>query len=171
MNRVNLREQILNLIALLLIQLPLLNRITLFDRAFGFFYVGFLLFLPNTLNRMYLLLVGFLTGLTVDIFSSTPGIHSFACVLIMYIRGKWLQVVYDDVDELTNINHVSLGNTTFTFYALPLIFLHHLTIFILENGGLHLFGLLVTKIFLSSIFSFIIIFILNYLIAPRARRI
>ncbi len=171
MNRVNLREQAFNLIVFLFIQIPLLYRITLFDSAFGFFYVGFLIFLPFSLNQMYLLLAGFLSGLMVDVFSNTPGVHAFACVMIMYVRNNWLNIVYDDVDNLININHVSLGRTTLTVYAFPLIFLHHLTIFSLENGGFHLFGLLITKLFLSTIFTFIIIFILNFLIAPKARRI
>ncbi|MEM6829406.1 MAG: hypothetical protein AAGA66_17615 [Bacteroidota bacterium] len=171
MNRVNLKEQVFNLVALLVIQIPLLYRITLFDSAFAFFYVGFLIFLPFSLTRTYLLLIGFLSGLTIDVFSNTPGIHAFACVLIMYVRNNWLQLVYDDVDELININHVSLGATTLTVFVFPIIFLHHLTIFSLENGGFHLFGLLITKVFLSTIFSFIVIFILNYLIAPKARRI
>ena len=163
-------EQAFNLIAFFIIQLPLLYRMTLFDRAFGFFYVGFILFLPYTLGLTYLLLAGFLAGLTVDIFSNTPGIHSFACVLIMYIRNGWLQILYDDPDDLVNINHNTLGNITFSLFIFPLIFLHHVIIFTIENAGVHLFWLLVSKILLSSAFSFILIFILNYLIAPKSRK-
>ena len=171
MIRVQIKEQIFNLIAFLLIQLPLLYRITLFDRAFAFFYVGFLLLLPYSLNRTYLMIIGFISGLLVDIFTNTPGIHASACVFIMFFRNWWLSMVYDDADELTNINHLILGRSSFISYVFPLVFVHHFLIFLLENGGLHLFGLLITKVFFSSLFSFIIIFILNYLIAPKRRRI
>lgn len=171
MSRVNIREQILNLIAYLVIQWPLLYRTTLFDKAFAFFYVGFLLLLPFTLSRIYLLFIGFFSGLTVDILSNTPGIHASACVLIMFARNEWLSAVHDDLENLVNINCHSLGMLTFLVYAFPLILVHHILIFAIENGGLHLFVLLFTKIILSSFFSFTIIFILNYLMSSKIRRV
>ncbi len=171
MNRINIREQIFNCIALLFIQLPLLYRITLGDRIFGFFYIGFLLLLPFKVSRPYLLLAGFSTGLIVDVFSNTPGIHAGACVFVMYIRDLWLRIVIDDTEELTNINHISLKKTGFILFVFPLVFVHHVIIFLVENGGLHLFGLLISKAILSALFSFTIVFVLNYLIVPKARRI
>lgn len=171
MNRISIREQIFNFIALLLVQLPLIYRITLWDRVFGFFYVGFLVLLPYQISRTYLLIAGFLTGLLVDVFSNTPGIHAGACVFIMYIRNLWLRIVHDDTDELTNINHVSLKKTGFIFFVFPLVLVHHFIIFLVENGGFHLFGMLSSKTILSAIFSFVIIFVLNYLIIPKTRRL
>lgn len=171
MSRINIRELIFNFIALFVIQLPLLYRITLGDRAFGFFYIGFLILLPYRISRSYLLVTGFLIGLVVDVFSNTPGIHAGACVFIMYLRDLWLRIVIDDTEELTNINHISLKKTGFIFYAFPLVFVHHLIIFLVENGGLYLFGLLISKTILSALFSFTIIFVLNYLIVPKSRRL
>ena len=171
MSRINIREQVFNFIAMLLIQLPLLYRITLFERAFGFFYVGFLLLLPFNLSRNYLMIIGFFAGFIVDVFSNTPGIHAGACVFIMFIRNFWLRIVNDDTDELSNLNHVELKKTGLLIYAFPLIFVHHLVIFILENGGFHLFGFLFTKVIMSAVLSFIIVFVLNYLIVPKPRRI
>lgn len=170
MSRISIREQIFNFIALFIIQLPLLYRITLWDRAFGFFYVGFLLLLPYKISRTYLLVVGFLIGLVVDVFSNTPGIHAGACVFIMFVRDPWLRVVQDDTEDLFNINHGSLKKTGFIIFTFPLVFVHHFIIFTIENGGLHLFGMLISKTIMSAIFSFVIIFVLNYLIVPKARR-
>lgn len=168
--RINIREQVFNFIALFVIQLPLLYRITLLDKAFGFFYVGFILLLPYRISRSYLMIAGFFVGLVVDIFSNTPGIHAGACVFVMFIRDRWLSIVIDDLEELSNLNHVSMRKRGLTFYLFPLILVHHLVIFIVENGGLHLFGLLISKVFMSTIFSYIIIFALNYLIIPKSRR-
>ena len=170
MSRVNIREQIFNFIALFLVQLPLLYRITLWDRAFGFFYIGFLILLPYRISRSYLLVAGFLTGLVVDIFSNTPGIHAGACVFVMYVRDLWLKIVVDDTEDLSNINYTSIKKTGFTLFVFPLVLVHHLIIFLVENGGLHLFGLLISKTILSAVFSFTIIFVLNYLIVPKSRR-
>jgi len=35
---------------------------------------------------MGLLMVGFITGITLDFFTMTPGLHAAACVLIAYLR-------------------------------------------------------------------------------------
>ena len=169
MNRISIREQVLNFISLLLIQLPLLYRITLFDRAFGFFYIGFLLLLPFRLSQPYLLVIGFFSGLLVDVFSNTPGIHASSCVFIMFIRNSWLRIVQDDTEKLSNINHITLKKTELCIYLIPLILVHHLIIFIIENGGLYLFGMLLSKIFFSTLFSFVIIFVLNLLMIQKSR--
>ncbi|MFK7953173.1 MAG: hypothetical protein AB8B73_10025 [Ekhidna sp.] len=171
MIRVNVKEQVLNLIILLMIQLPLIHRITLFDRAFGFFYVGFLLLLPTTLSRSRLMIVAFVSGLMVDVFSNTPGIHAGASVFIMFIRNFWLSIVEDDAKELVNVNMGSIGKMKFIYFLFPLVFIHHFLIFILENGGMHHFGMLISKVFFSSLFSSTMIFVINLLVAPNKRRV
>lgn len=170
MIRVSVKEQIQNLIILLMLQLPLIHRITLFDKAFGFFYVGFLLLLPTTLSRSRLMLIAFGAGLLVDVFSDTPGIHAGASVFIMFIRDFWLHIVNDDSKELINVNMTSLKKGGFVYFLYPLVFIHHFLIFSLENGGLHHFGALLEKVIFSSIFSFIIIFAINFVISPNDRR-
>lgn len=170
MNRVSIKEQILNLILLLLVQLPLVHRITLFDKAFGFFYVGFLLLLPRTLSRSYLMVIGFLTGLIVDVFTNTPGIHASACVGIMFSRNFWLNVVNNDSQELTNLNVSTLKKSGMLYFLFPLVFVHHFLIFVIENGGFHLFGMVLSKVVFSAIFSTAVIFVINFVISPTSRR-
>lgn len=170
MNRVNIKSQILNVVLFLLLQLPLVHKITLYDRAFGFFYVGFLLLLPVGFSRSYLMIIGFFSGLLVDVFTNTPGIHASACVFTMFLRNFWLNVIDDDWKEITNLNMVSLKISGFLFYVFPIVFVHHFIIFIVENGGFHLFGMVFSKIFLSTIFSTLIIFTLNFLLTSNRRR-
>lgn len=170
MNRVSIKEQILNLILLLLVQLPLVHRIVLFDKAFGFFYVGFLLLLPRTLSRSYLMLIGFITGLIIDVFTNTPGIHASASVGVMFLRNFWLNVVNDDTQELTNLNVGTLKKTGFIYFVFPLVFIHHFLIFTIENGGFHLFGMILSKVVFSAIFSTAIVFVINFIITPTRRR-
>jgi rod shape-determining protein MreD len=49
-------------------------------------YYLFILWLPFSLNRFSLLLIAFVTGLMLDYFTQTPGLHAAACVLIAYVR-------------------------------------------------------------------------------------
>lgn len=171
MNRISIREQVLNLLLLLVVQLPLVHRFTLFDKAFGFFYVGFLLLLPRTLSRSYLMIIGFFSGLLVDVFSNTPGIHASASVFIMFMRKFWLTVVNDDWQEITNLNINSLKKTGFIYFVFPLVFVHHLVLFFVENGGFHLFGMVMSKVFFSSILSTVVIFVINFLHTSNRRRL
>lgn len=170
MNRVNVKEQILNLVLLLLLQLPLVYRAVLFDEAFAFFYVGFLLLLPWGTSRINLMLIGFGSGLLVDVFCNTPGLHAAASVFILFIRNYWLGIVYDDSDEITNLNVASLKKLGFIYYIFPLVFIHHLTIFLIENGGFHLIGTILRRSFLSALLSSSIIFTVNFIITPNSRR-
>ena len=170
MNRLSFREQVLNLVFLLLLQLPLIHRITLFDQAFGFFYVGFLLLLPLGISRSYLMLIGFLVGLAVDIFTNTPGLHALSCVFIMFIRNFWLSIVNNDWMDLRNINVGTLKWIGFLLFVFPLVFIHHALLFVIENGGFHLFGSLFNKVLFSSLFSTTIILVLNFLISNSRNR-
>lgn len=170
MTRISIKEQILNLILLLLVQLPMVHRFILFDKAFGFFYVGFLILLPRTFSRSYLMLIGFLCGLLVDVFTNTPGIHASASVFVMFIRNFWLNVVNDDAQEITNLNVSSLKKSGFVYFIFPLVFIHHFLIFTIENGGFHLFGMVLSKVFFSAIFSTMVIFVINFAITPNRRR-
>ena len=169
MKRLNIREQILNFLFMLLMQLPLIHRISLFDHAFGFFYVGFLLFLPVGLSRTNLMLIGFATGLVVDVFSSTPGMHSLSCVVIMFLRNFWISVLEDDWKEIGNVNFLTLQWLRFFSFVLPLVLVHHFILFMIENGGFHLFGMVLQKVILSTLFSTSIIFGLSFLMSSRQR--
>ena len=171
MTRISIKEQILNLILLLLVQLPLIHRVVLFDKAFGFFYVGFLLLLPQTLSRSYLMVIGFLSGLLVDVFTNTPGIHAAASVFVMFIRSFWLNVVTDDAQEITNLNISSLKKSGFIYFIFPLVFAHHFLIFTIENGGFHLFWMVLSKVLFSAIFSMVVIFTINFVITPTRGRV
>lgn len=162
MNRLSIREQILNFFFLMLIQLPLIHRITLFDQAFGFFYVGFLLLLPVNISRSYLMIIGFFSGMLVDVFSNTPGMHASACVFIMFFRNFWLSFINNDWRELPNLNILFLKTTGFFAFIFPLILVHHLVLFLVENGGFHFFGQIVARSFFSTLFSGLIIFLVNF---------
>lgn len=170
MIRINYRQQILHLVVFLILQIPLLYQLILFDKAFGFFYVGFVLFLPHGMSRSLSMLIAFFTGLTVDVFSNTPGIHAAACVLLAFIKDTWHDVIMGQSDDDIYLDWNELKIIGSLGYLLPLIFVHHSIIFIIENGGFNSFGILFSKVLYSSLYSFILVFGLSFLMAPKARR-
>lgn len=171
MIRINYTQQAVNLFIYLIIQIPLLYKTVLFDKAFGFFYIGFILLLPYGLSRTQTMVISFFSGLIIDVFSNTPGIHASACVFIAFAKDYWYQIVTGNADDDVYLNWNDLGIWGSLRYLLPLTFFHHSIIFTIENGGFSAFGFLFSKILLSSIYSFMVVFALVFLTAPRARRI
>ena len=75
---------ILIFILLLLIQLLVLNNINLGGYINPYVYLLFILLLPYGTPRWVLLLVGFFTGLVVDYFSNTLGLHASATLILAF---------------------------------------------------------------------------------------
>lgn len=171
MIRINYIQQAFNLIVFLLLQIPLLHKLILFDKAFGFFYIGFILFLPYGLNRSLTMVIAFFSGLIIDVFSNTPGIHASACIFLAFSKDFWYNMVMGVSDDDVYLDWNNLKIWGSVGYLFPLIFIHHLIIFTIENGGFNSFGLLLSKIVYSSIYNFIVIFGLSFLTSPKARRI
>lgn len=171
MIRVNYIQQTLNLFIFLIIQIPLLHKFVFLDKAFVFFYIGFILFLPYGISKSLAMIIAFFTGLIIDVFSNTPGIHASACIFIAFIKDFWYAMMIGQSDDDVYLDWNELGVWGSVTYLLPLIFFHHFIIFSIENGGFNSFGLLFTKIVFSTTYSFFIIFGLSFLTAPKARRI
>lgn len=170
MIRINYPRQIGHFIAFVIFQLPLLYKFILFNSAFGFFYIGFVLFLPLRLNRNFVMVIALLIGLLIDIFSSTPGIHASACVFIALSKDYWYMFSIGEIEDQFNISWNELKMWGSIRFLLPLIFVHHLIIFSIENGGLHDFFYLMRKVTLSSIYTYIMVFGISLLLAPKERR-
>ncbi|MFY0605757.1 MAG: hypothetical protein JXR10_03520 [Cyclobacteriaceae bacterium] len=171
MNRINIGQQILHFVVFVIVQILLLYKFILFDIAFGFFYIGIILYIPFGLSRSLTMTVGFFIGLIMDIFSNTPGIHASACVFLAFTKDIWLTIVIRRADEDVKLDWNELGIFGSIQYLFPLILVHHAMIFTIENDGFDGFALLSAKIFFSSIYSFATILGLSILMAPKVRKI
>ncbi|MGK7397033.1 MAG: Rod shape-determining protein MreD [Candidatus Cyclobacteriaceae bacterium M3_2C_046] len=165
--------QILQFFVYVVLQVLIMKNIVLFDRAFCFIYVAFLLLLPLESGKLPLIFLGFITGLIIDVFYDSLGIHTAASVLIMYLRPYWMNVITTKGSE-ENVYSPTLRNMGFEWfvtYALPLIFIHHLALFFIEAGGFHMVLFTFTKVILSTLLTFIFIVIFQYLFYPKERTI
>jgi hypothetical protein len=153
------------------LQIFLVQYLVLFNTGFCFIYIAFLLFLPIQLPPVMLLLMGFTTGITVDTFYDTAGIHAASCVLLAYIRPHILRFLTprDDYDANDSVNVRLMGWGWFTTYALVLIFLHHLLLFFLELGGIKVVGFTLLKVIVSTLFTFVVVVIVQLLFFSARR--
>jgi len=152
-------------------QLLLAQNLVLFNKAFCFIYIGFILLLPLGISRINLMLVGFLTGLIIDIFYNSLGTHMAATTLLAFLRPLWINAItprggYENVSAPALKN---LGLSWFLAYALPLMALHFLTIFFIEAGGFHLFVFVLIKVLASTLLTTFVLVLLQYLFYSKGR--
>ena len=155
----------------LLLQVMIFKNVALLGVAFGFVYIGFLLFLPFNTARVWQIFIGFATGLILDVFYDSLGIHAAACVLLMYLRPWWTsRVTPSGGYELINLPKLkTLGFQWFFTYAFPLVLVHHLAIFFIEVGGAKMFFFTLTKALSSSAFTFALLVVLQNLFYKEER--
>ncbi len=155
-----------------LAQVLILKNLVLFNSAFCFIYVAFILLLPVETSIVMLLLIGFALGFTIDIFYSSMGIHAFATVLTAYVRNYWLKAITPQGGYEVGMAPSLAANSFswFLIYILPLLFVHLAVLFFVEASGFHLFGYTLLKILGSLIFTGIVLFLLQSLV-PQRRKI
>jgi hypothetical protein len=156
------------------LQILLLRNLVLFDTAFCYLYIGFLLFLPIQMPKVMLLVLAFVSGITVDIFYDTIGINAAAAVLLAFLRPYVLLALTprDDYEKSDSVNVHVMGWRWFSVYALFLILVHHLALFFLELGSFRQVGFTLVKVLVSTIFTFLVLVIIQLLFfsARRANR-
>ena len=129
-------RNIVRLAAFILIQVYVLNKIPHLHRFITpYIYYLFILWLPFSIPRLWLLLIGFLTGLILDYFMMTPGLHAAACLLVAYIRPFIISLLTPkDASEFTyrEPSAKAMQWTPYTFYVFILTLLHHGSMVFLE---------------------------------------
>ena len=167
----NISGHITRLFLYFALQVLLFREVAFFDLGYNFIYIMGLLLLPIELGHILLIFVGFITGLGVDLFYNTQGIQAMACTLIMFVRPyhfNW--TTGGNYEPGTTLNVRSMGLSWFVLFALPLILLHQLVVFFVEAGSWNLFWFTLSKVFFSTIFTFVVAVILQYLSTKPGRR-
>jgi rod shape-determining protein MreD len=165
----NLQGHILRFVFFVLLQVLVLNNIHLGGYLNPYPYVLFLLILPPKTNTLTLLLIGFALGLSIDIFSNTGGIHAAGCVMVSYLRPRFIRIVTSrPLDEIDKINLYTFGVGNFIMFAGLTVFVHHFIIFSLDLFRLSETLATISKAFSSSIFSMILI-VLHQLVTAKRR--
>jgi hypothetical protein len=157
----------------LFFQVLILKNASLFEgRAFCFLYIAYLLLLPVETNPLWLMFIGFGMGLFIDMFYDSAGIHASASVAVMYIRNFWLARVTPQggYDSGAVPGIAADGVQWFLIYATPMVFIHHTLLFFIEVGGFQYFGFTLLKVIFSTLYTMIVILVVQYLF-PGERRL
>jgi hypothetical protein len=173
MNSRSLFIQIIYFITFMGLQFFVIRNLVLFNFAFCFAYVGFILLLPREMSSVLLLLIALGYGLVADLFYDTLGIHAAASVLLAFLRPVHLKLMTPSGGYETNVelSVPAMGVKWYTLYTLPLIFVHHLALFVIESANISLLPLAIAKAAFSSLFTAVIIVMVQYTFnSSQARR-
>lgn len=147
-----------------LLQILLVRNLVLFDYGFCFIYVAAILLLPYEISLTVLLLAAFATGLVVDTFYNTLGIHAAATVLMAYVRPLVIRTQIAPGIQESRISFSSqyMGVGSFTRYIFVLVLIHHSALFFIEAGSLSLLLPTLARIGASAVFTTVSIVLLNF---------
>jgi rod shape-determining protein MreD len=169
---INIIKNILRFITLLSIQVFLLKNLVIYGLNVPYLYILFILLLPFQIQNWLLFTLAFVTGLTVDIFSDTLGLHATACILLAFFRTIIIRLtVQEESYESQPIPALGImGFRWFFFYALILTAIHH---FFLLNFEVFRFTEIpntLSRVLISSSFTLILIFISELIFFKRKQR-
>jgi rod shape-determining protein MreD len=121
-------------VVFVLAQVLVLNRIQLFHCATPLLYVYFIIMFPRGYPRWAILLWGFFMGITIDMFTNTPGVTSASLTLVAFIQPLLLELFLPrDAEENIKSSMKSLGVWNFTILSAILVLVHCMLFFALET--------------------------------------
>ena len=151
-------------ILLMLLQVLLFNNIQFSGYVNPYVYVMFILLLPVEIPSWLLLLLSFTTGLIIDFFSGSPGMHSSATVLAGFVRPYILRIISprDGYEPGSDPSMLTYGFRWFLTYTLLIVLVHHTALFYLEVFRFADFFRTMLRVLLSSLFSVTFILLIEY---------
>lgn len=151
-------------ILLILLQVLLFNNIQFSGYVNPYVYIMFILLLPIEIPSWLLLLLSFATGLLIDFFSGSPGMHTFATVLAGFVRPYVLRLVSprDGYESGPDPSMKIYGFRWFMAYALLIVLIHHFALFYIEVFRFADFFRTMLRVLLSTVFSMTFILLIEY---------
>jgi rod shape-determining protein MreD len=149
-------ELSLRFIALLLVQVVVCNNINFLGYINPYIYIVFIFLFPIRDSRIVLLLISFLLGMLVDMFSDSGGVHAAAAVTLAYARPLLLKMSFGMLYEHQSVkfSNTDIGSLI-TYVGLGTL-LHHFILFSLEVFNISNILLILKKTLFSGIFTIIL---------------
>jgi rod shape-determining protein MreD len=160
---------IVRFIALLLVQVAICNQINFLGYVNPYIYIIFIFLFPIKENRLVFLLVSFVLGMLVDMFSDSGGVHAAAAVSLAYARPVLLKSSFGMLYEHQSIkfSNTEIGSLI-TYIAFGSL-LHHFILFSLEIFNISNILLILKKTLFSSIFT-ITLSVLSIILFSRNKK-
>ena len=129
-----LTRNILRFLVVVILQVLVMDNVMINGYMVPYIYLLFILLMPFETPRWIQLLLGFILGLGIDFFEHTPGMHTFATVLIAFVRPYLLNLLAPrdgyEPDTYPRVHYY--GFIWFLKYTLIIVVIHHFALFYME---------------------------------------
>jgi rod shape-determining protein MreD len=165
----SLLKNIIRFIVLILAQVLLFNNMNINNYLNPYVYILIIMLLPIHINRSLLLIIAFVTGITIDYFGNTLGLHAFASVFIAFMRPGLLKLLFRNTefkDEEEPVPFV-IGWGGFIRYSIIMVFTFQFVLFNIEALSFNNFLFTLLKVLFSSILTLFLILIVMLVFSKR----
>ena len=156
MNQENLKI-ISSFVIIILLQVGVFNNMDLFNIINPSFYLLIFILYRTNFDKTSLLLLGFFTGLIIDLTAQTYGCHTISTITICFLRSE-LESYSFGVNS--NLPKAMISGTILTSrlsFFLSIIFIHQLIYFSLIFFSFSFIDSIIFYTLLNSIITFIVI--------------
>ncbi|MFO7977965.1 MAG: hypothetical protein R6U64_04840 [Bacteroidales bacterium] len=121
-------------VIVILLQVLVFNNILFAGFVNPYIYVFLILLLPVDIKGGLLLVMAFLLGMIIDLFSGSGGMHTAAALFMAFMRPGVIRMisVKAEFEQGTIPSILNMGASWIMTYSLILILLHHSLLFFLE---------------------------------------
>ena len=161
----DLTKQIGRYIVVMMLQVLLFDQLQLLGVCHPYIYILCLLMMPITLPHSLDMIIGAVVGLIMDIFCNSLGVHTAACILLMFIRPYLLGAIVNDKDRLNEqISLRTIGMEALIKYVVILVLVHHLAVFSLAAWSWSHIGFVLAETVVSGLITGLVIIGYNALV-------
>lgn len=165
-------KHLLIFIILYLVQILLLNKISLFGFVTPMIYILFIMGLPFDTPKWLLVILGFLSGLIMDCFTGALGFQALAALVIAFLRPSIIQFIpYNGkMEEHLQPIYYDMEFVWYLQYAFLLTLIHHAVYYFVDAMSLKHFGHTLWVILVNTLFTVIAIFIVQAIFYKPSKR-
>ncbi|WP_353137254.1 rod shape-determining protein MreD [Pseudopedobacter sp.] len=165
-------KNILRFIILIFAQVFLLKNMVFYNLNVPFLYILFILLLPFETPTWLLFVLSFLLGIIIDLFNDTLGLHAAACIVLALMRVFFINITVqkDNYDSDPEPTLGIMGFRWFFFYTVLLTLIHHFFLFNLEVFRLSEIGGTLSRVFISSGLTIVLIFVTELVFYKKKQR-
>ena len=160
---------IVRFILLFVLQIMVFSKINFFGYINPYPYLLFILLFPVWGSKNLLLLLSFLLGFSIDLFSNSGGVHALASLFIAYIRPSMLNIIFGSSFESQTLNLTKKFTTSVFLFISLMVLIHHFILFTIEIFSFtYFFDILIRTIF-ASVFTILISVLVFLFLKPQRK--
>lgn|SRR5690554_537181 len=156
-------------LVLVFFQVTVFNNIQFLGYVTPYPYILFILLYPLTTNRNLFLILSFSLGLIIDIFNNSGGVHTTACITLAFVREHLLKMAFGYSYEFHMMRITDKFSSELVTYVVSCVLIHHTVLISLEIFNINFVTEILLRIFTSSVFTVILIFLIIGLIKSARR--